>query len=158
MYHLRNACKGIRIAALLMGLAVLAIGQTFVGGVRGIVQDSTGAMIAGATVTLRNEATGNSRSATSNASGEYDFAQVPPATYTVTAEMSGFKKLERPGVVIGTQEFVTADMKMDLGQISESVQVAAETPLIETATASNGQVTTNQQITDLPNLGRNVLA
>ena len=156
MYHLRNARKGIRIAALLMGLAVLAIGQTFVGGVRGIVQDSTGAVIAGATVTLRNEATGNSRSATSNASGEYDFAQVPPATYTVTAEMSGFKKLERRGLVVATQEFVTADMKMEIGQLTESVQVTTEAPLVESATASNGQVINSQQINDLPNLGRNV--
>src|SRR5215467_4235677 len=155
MSFARLRCAAI-VAAAWMIFSVCISAQTFVGGVRGSIQDSTGAAIVGATVTLRNEAAGVTRTTATNSSGEYVFSQVPPATYTVTAEMSGFKKLERPGVVIGTQEFVTADMKMELGQITESVQVAGEAPLIETATASNGQVTTNQQITDLPNLGRNV--
>src|SRR5215469_4728194 len=139
MSFTRLRCAVILAAAWII-FAMSVSAQTFVGGVRGSIKDATGAAIVGATVTLRNEAAGVTRTSTTNSSGEYVFSQVPPATYTLTAEMSGFKKLEHPGVVIGTQEFVTADMKLELGQISESVQVAGEAPLIETATASNGQV------------------
>src|SRR5579862_1690640 len=129
--------------------------QTFVGGVRGLILDPNGAAVPGVNVTLQNEATGTLRSTVSNGGGEYVFNQVDPATYTISAEASGFKKLERKGVVVGTQENISVDLKMELGQVSESIQVTTEVPLIENATASNGQVLSTQQIDDLPNLGRN---
>jgi len=130
--------------------------QNFVGGVRGLIQDPGGAVISGAVVALVNSATGTSRSAISNSLGEYAFAQAEPATYSITVESPGFKKLTHTGVVIATQEFVTLDLKMEIGQVTDTVQVTAETPLVESSNASNGQVLTGQQIEDLPNLGRNV--
>jgi|SRR5579864_580750 len=136
-------------------VAPTARAQSFVGGVRGVIQDPNGAVVPNANVVLLNEATGTLRSTISNGSGEYVFNQVEPATYTITAESTGFKKLQRKGVIVGTQEFLTLDLKLEIGQMTESVQVMAETPLIENATASNGQVLSTQQITDLPNLGRN---
>ena len=143
------------LLASLLVVAPLLQPQTIYGGVRGTVHDPGGAVIANVNVTLRNEATGVTRTTVANNSGEYSFAQVTPATYTVSAETAGFKTLERRGVVVSTQEFVNLDLKMELGQISESVEVTAEVPLIENATASNGQVLNNQQLTDLPNIGRN---
>ncbi len=113
-------------------------------------------MISGAVVALVNSATGTSRSAVSNSLGEYAFAQAEPATYSITVESPGFKKLTHTGVVIATQEFVTLDLKMEIGQVTDTVQVTAEVPLVESSNASNGQVITQQQIEDLPNLGRNV--
>jgi trimeric autotransporter adhesin len=142
--------------ALLFSLVFFAPAQTFVGGVRGLVQDSTGAVMSGATITLRDDATAVARTTVSNSAGEYVFSQLPPATYTLSAEIAGFKKLERRRLVVATQEILTVDLKMELGQITESVQVTTEAPLIESATASNGQVINSQQINDLPNLGRNV--
>ena len=65
----------------------------------------------------------------------------------------GFKKYEQTGIVVGTQQFVTVDVKMELGSVSEAVTVMAETPLLEAASASQGQVIEHQQIIDLPNLG-----
>jgi len=130
--------------------------QSFVGGARGLVQDPGGAVIAGATVTLANQATGLSRTTVTNATGQYSFSQVDPATYSIVVENQGFKKLTHPDVIIGTQQTVNIDFKMELGQTTESVQVTSEVPLVENTNASNGQVLNTQQVTDLPNLGRNV--
>ncbi len=152
---MRRSCSLFCI--LLLGIAgsFLISAQSFVGSVRGLIQDPGGAVIASANVTLLNQATGTSRATVSNASGEYAFAQLEPATYMLTVEAAGFKKLERRGVIVGTQQNLSIDLKMELGQVTESVQVTTEVPLIENATASNGQVLNNQQISDLPNLGRN---
>jgi hypothetical protein len=70
-------------------------------------------------------------------------------------EAPGFKKMLRNQIVVGTQEFVTLDVKLELGSVNESVMVTVEVPLLETSNASNGQVITAQQLADLPNLGRN---
>ena len=112
-------------------------------------------MVANANVTLKNEATGTIRTTVSNGTGQYVFPQLEPGTYTITAEVQGFKKLEHKGVIVGVQQEVGLDLKMELGQVTESVEVTTEVPLIENATASNGTVTSTQQIADLPNLGRN---
>src|SRR5215467_10794251 len=143
-------------AATLFVLTVLPLcAQTYQGGVRGLVQDPDGAAIPAAKVTLINPATGVSRSTLSAATGEYTFSSVDPATYNMTGPAPGFKRMQRNQVVVGTQEFVTLDVKLDLGSVNESVMVTAEVALIETANASNGQVVNSQQLADLPNLGRN---
>src|ERR1700694_1714165 len=99
-------------ALALLGVSVVSA-QTFVGGVRGLVQDPSGQVIANATVTLTNAATGVSRSTVTNPLGEYVFSQVNPATYTIAAEATGFKKIERTGVVVSTQEFLNVDLKLE---------------------------------------------
>jgi hypothetical protein len=73
----------------------------------------------------------------------------------VTVEAPGFKKLEKAGVIVGTAQSLQVDLKVEVGEVSSSVQVNEEVPLIETANASNGQVLDAQKMTDLPNLGRN---
>ena len=85
----------------------------------------------------------------------FSFSQVVPATYTVVAEAPGFKRFERKHVIVATQETVSLDLKMEIGSVSESVQVTEEVPLIDTSNASQGQVLDRQQLVDLPNLGRN---
>lgn len=152
---MKKSCSLASILLLGIIASSLISAQSFVGSVRGLIQDPAGAVIANANVTLRNDATGTSRTTVSNAAGEYVFSQIEPATYTLSVETAGFKKLERKGVIVGTQENISVDLKMELGQVTESVEVTTEVPLIENATASNGQVINTQQITDLPNLGRN---
>jgi trimeric autotransporter adhesin len=132
-----------------------AFAQSYLGGVRGLVQDPGKATIATAKVTLLNQGTNVARSELSNASGEFSFSQVDPGTYTLTAESPGFKKVEQKGIVVGTQEFLTIDLKMEVGAVSESVQVTEEVPPLESSNASQGQVLDNQKLSDLPNLGRN---
>ena len=143
----------LSLVSLLGSLALLA--QSYVGGVRGLVQDSGGGAIPNAKVTLTNKATAVTRTTLSSATGEYVFSQIEPATYSVTVEAPGFKKMERENIVVATQQFLNVDVSMDVGDVTSSVLVTAEVPLIESATASNGQVLDVQKLTDLPNLGRN---
>ncbi len=102
-----------------------------------------------------NGATGETRSALTNSSGGYDFTAVQPAIYSIVAEHPGFKKFERKNVVIDTQEFVTVDVKLEVGAVSDSVMVTEDVPLVEVSTESIGQVLFKQLWVDLPNLGRN---
>ena len=148
----------IRLAQIfaLAGLATSAIwAQSTQGGVRGTITDAQGASIPNVNVTLTNEGTNEVRTAVTNGSGFYDFSNVVPATYTVTAEAPSFKKFEHKNVVVGTQEFLTVDAKMEVGQVTESVLVNEEMPLVESSNASQGQVLDNQKMVELPNLGRN---
>ncbi len=146
---------------LLAGLAILVLAggsvsaQSIYGSIRGIVTDPSSAIVANAKVNLINEGTSLERSAQTNTTGEYVFSQVIPGTYTIAVETQGFKKVQRKGVILETQNQLTVDLQLEVGNVAESVQVTTETPLVETATASQGQVIDNQKLVDLPNIGRN---
>jgi trimeric autotransporter adhesin len=111
--------------------------------------------MAGVKVTLLNQGTGEPRTSLTNSSGQYDFALVVPATYELTAESASFKKFDRRDIIVGTQEFLTVDVPLEVGSVTESVLVTEQVPLVESSNASQGQVLDNQKLTDLPNLGRN---
>jgi hypothetical protein len=143
------------IIAAAFFLAVSANAQSIFGGLRGAVTDAQGAAIADAKVTLTDEATNLSRSTIANNIGEFTFASVTPSTYTLTAESPGFKRFERRGVAVATQQYVTLDIRMEVGQVTESVLVTEEVPLLETSNANQAQVIDRQKLIDLPNLGRN---
>jgi trimeric autotransporter adhesin len=128
--------------------------QSYLGGVRGTVLDGSGKSIGEVKVTLVDEGGGEQRATISTAEG-FSFSQVVPATYTVVAEAPGFKRFERKHVIVATQETVSLDLKMEIGSVSESVEVTADVSLIDTSNASQGQVLDRQQLVDLPNLGRN---
>src|ERR1041385_4724792 len=146
---------------LLVSLGVLAAAtgsasaQSIYGSIRGLITDPSSAIVANARVALINEGTRIERTATTNNTGEYVVSQVTPGTYTVAVETQGFKKVERKGVVLETQNQLTVDLQLEVGNVAESISVTTETPLIETATASQGQVIDNQKLVDLPNIGRN---
>lgn len=143
---------------LAFGFAVISASlwaQTFLGGIRGSVTDKTGAVIPDAKVTLTDEATGISRATVTNADGGYVFNALNPATYDVIVERPGFKKLEQKGLIVGTQGFLSADLAMEVGQVSESVNVEADADQVETTNASVGQDIDKRKLDDLPNMGRN---
>src|ERR1700722_5292054 len=153
---MRGFSRGMILGAAFVSVMTTgALAQSYLGGVRGLVQDPGKATIATAKVTLTNQGTNVARSELSNASGEFSFSQVDPGTYTLTAESPGFKKVEQKGIVVGTQEFLTIDLKLEVGSVTESVQVTEEIPPLESSNASQGQVLDNQKLSDLPNLGRN---
>jgi trimeric autotransporter adhesin len=129
--------------------------QTFQGGVRGIVTDQGGAAIPNVKVTLIDQATAEQRSTLSNETGEYTFTAVDPGTYTVQVEAPSFQKFEAKGLVVPTAGFPTLDVKLEVGNMVQSVSVTAETGLVETENASTGQVIDKQKLDDLPNMGRN---
>ncbi len=162
MLHRHSLSHEIRI--LKRGAAALAVfaaaaawlpAQSYYGGLRGLVVDQNGGAVANAKVTLTDEGTGAQRSTLSTQSGEYLFSEVVPATYSVAIESPGFKKFERRDIVVGTQQQLSVDATLQLGAVSESVQVTEEVPLVEAANASQGQVLDNQKVVELPNLGRN---
>ncbi len=135
--------------------SVLAWGQGFQGSMRGRVVDPNGAVIPDAKITILDQATSITRATLTSDRGEYTFAAVTPATYTILAEAPGFKRSERKDVVVSTQTAVTVDLALELGQVTEQIMVTSESSLIETASASTGQVIDRQKLVDLPNLGRN---
>lgn len=145
----------IRLLIVICAAVAMLSAQSYQGGVRGTVIDAQGASVANARVTLTNQATGVARSTLTNTDGTYVFSDVDPATYTIAAESPNFKRLEQKEIVVGTQQFLTLDLKLEVGNVTQSVTVTEDVPLVEASNASQGQVLDNQQLTDLPNLGRN---
>ncbi len=109
------------IAGVTSGLGA----QTYQGGVRGAVRDANG-VVPGADVTLVNEETTVARTTVSNAVGEYAFPNVVPAVYTVRASVSGFKTFESRGIRVGTQEFLTLDLSLEVGELREAITVRGD--------------------------------
>lgn len=145
----------MRYVYLLIISGLLLSSQTFQGALRGRISDPAGATIPLVRVVATDENTGVSRTTVTTNQGEYAFASLTPATYSIVAEAPGFKRLERRGIVVATQSSVTADLAMELGEVTEQVNVTEEVPLLETGSASTGQVIDRQKLIDLPNLGRN---
>jgi carboxypeptidase family protein len=122
----------------------------------GRLTDPTGAVIPGATVEARNSDTGIRVSASTNASGDYLLPFLIPGPYQLTADAPGFKKWVRSGIQTRVDDRITVDITMEVGQASESVQVSAEAPLVDTSTGSMGQVIDSRKVLELPLIAGNV--
>ncbi len=150
--------RGLR-SWLVGGVVLLAgaapvLAQTYHGGLRGLVRES-GAVVPGASLTMINEANGTIRSTVTNTAGEFSFVQVEPASYTIKVTMQGFKTIESKGIRIGTQQFLTLDFSLDVGNLQEAVEVHGQTPMLETSNASVGSTLDNATLQALPASGRN---
>ena len=147
------------LIVLFTTLSVMLLGtddsasQTFHGGLRGTVNDVQG-VIPGATVTLTNQDGGVARETVSNDAGQYSFPAVDPGVYTVSVSFTGFRTSERTDVRIGTQQFLTLDIRLEVGSIQEKVTVTGEAPLIETSNASTGEVLDKRTLDMLPSISR----
>ncbi|MBL8203042.1 MAG: TonB-dependent receptor [Blastocatellia bacterium] len=142
------------IFLLLTLFAVAGFAQSYQGSLRGALKDSSGNTLAAATLTLTNEETGVSRTTVTNDVGEYVFEKVDPGKYKITANLSGFKKTDRAGVIVETQQQVTLDLTLNVGEVTETVTISGDISLIETSTASTGTVLGKQTLDELPNAGR----
>jgi hypothetical protein len=132
--------------------------QSFGGMVNGTVTDATGGVLAKVKVTLVNERTNENRTQATGENGTYTFPQVPPGIYRVEAETPGFKKFVRPHVVVDVQQQAVVDAQLEVGVVTDSVEVTSVMPQLQANTSSLGQVVTNQQIMELPLVGRNTLS
>src|SRR5207237_1504229 len=128
--------------------------QQFTGGVRAAARDANG-VSPGVAVTLTNEATNISREVVTNDVGQYNFPAVPPGTYTLKSQITGYKTFESKGLIVGTQQFITLDVVLQIGALEESITVTGQSPLIDTSTASTGGVLDHQALETLPAPGRN---
>jgi len=120
------------------------------GAITGRVMDAQGAVIAGAKVTIVNRATNEVKNLTTNDTGYYEVNFLEPSNYSITAEAQGFKKLVRSGVDLNVGARLDIDLKLDIGQVAETVEVTAEAPLLETTSASGGRVLDQRQLLNLP--------
>jgi len=142
----------------LFAMAGMARAQTATGQITGTVKDTSGAVVPGATVTVHSDLTGLTRTATTNASGDYSFPLLPTGTYSVRAELTGFSVAKQSGIRLNVDQVARIDLTLAVGATSETVEVQAATAAIDTETATVGQVITEKQITDLPLNGRNFLS
>ena len=124
---------------------------------RGSVKDANGAVVANATVTLINEATKVERKTSANREGVYVLSSVPPGTYTVTAENSGFKKGEQKGLVLSSSDLRALDFTLQIGAASESVTVTATADVLQTETGAKEDTITAKQINNLSIISRSSL-
>ena len=130
---------GAGVCFLLISISLLStslFGQTFRGTILGTVTDPQGAVVAGATVNVRNVNTGLERSTATSGDGSYSVPELPIGTYTVTVSQTGFQKSVTSNVAVDVASEKRVDVSMKTGQVSEIVQVSGDTlPLVETTSA-----------------------
>jgi hypothetical protein len=145
----------LRAAAVLLllvaGLPLPSGAQSFQGQITGIIADAQGAVVPGATATLKNEATGETRTQVSGKTGSVAFPNLLVGTYTLTVEAPGFKKQEQKGIQVRSNTNVDVNLKLSLGGIEETMTVVGGADLVTTTSSQLEGATFNaRQITDLP--------
>jgi hypothetical protein len=145
------------VILLVLTGAETAWAQATSGSISGRITDSSGALVAGASVSVTSDRTGLARSVTTSKEGEYLVSNVPPDVYSVTAALQGFKAAKRAGLTLSVDQNMRLDFALEVGDFSDVVEVGAATPLLQTRSAATGEVIEQRQIQDLPLLGRNFL-
>jgi hypothetical protein len=147
------------IRAYLMACLVWAPALFAQGGestqILGVVEDSTGAVIPGVVVTATHLATGQTRKAVTGDSGTYVFPLMAPGEYNLRAELQGFKADVRTGLILQLNQKARVDFRLQVGAVSETVEVSARGVILQTDDATMGNVVEQKRITDLPLNGRN---
>lgn len=139
----------------LLGSALIVSGQSTSGRILGTLSDASGAAIAGAQVVITDNQRGTSRSVTTDESGSYVAADLQPGNYKIHIAAKGFKTTERPSIPVEVATDVRADFTLQPGQVSETVVVQEDVPLVNTTSATLGGTLSNKEINDLPLSGRN---
>jgi len=147
--------KTLGFIALLVCACAPVFAQFDTAAVLGTVKDNSGGAVAKASITLRNEDTGIETRTTSGENGDYTFENVKIGRYSVSAEAPGFSKAEARDVRLNVNARQRVDLTLQVGRVTETVQVSAAAALLETDTSEHGQVINTQQITELPLNGRN---
>jgi hypothetical protein len=129
--------------------------QVTTGSIVGSITDNSGAVIPGVNVTALNVQTGTESRATTNESGTYEFLLLRPGAHTLTAESSGFQRLVRENVTVRTTEVTRVNLSLEVGMVTETVTVTAETPLLQSEQATLGHVVEERTITSIPLATRN---
>ncbi|MBM3749011.1 MAG: TonB-dependent receptor, partial [Acidobacteria bacterium] len=140
--------------ALLGGVLALAQVQLGTGAISGVVTDPSGQVIPDAVVTITNADTGMTRTVNTTGAGVFTVPVLPPGTYTVRAEKSGFATLEQKGVVVSVGGTATLQLGMKIGAVAAVVEVTAEVGAIDTARSDESSLVTREQVSELPMNGR----
>src|SRR5262245_8129329 len=152
MLILNRSLSGVLVAVLL--LATICEAQTNVGRISGSVQDATGAAVPGCAVTVSKPATGFRQATRTDSSGSFVFPSLPAGTYSVRAEHQGFKSAEKSDVVLDAASTREIPFTLEVGQISDSVQVSASAEQVQTTSGDIGRVINDQQVSQIALNGR----
>jgi hypothetical protein len=140
------------VAALLA--PATAIAQSTTATILGTVTDSSDAVMPGVAVTIVNEGTNSQRTVTTDGTGGYEAPLLPPGAYRVEGELTGFKKIIRSGITLQVDQRARVDLVLDLGAVTETIEVRADAPLVQSESAGIGTVVDNAKIVELPLNGR----
>ena len=156
LHHARNAnrhslCMSLFLFALTVFLAAsFSFGQTLNASLSGTVTDSSGAVIPGASVIVTNTATGIATKTTSDAAGNYTFPSLPAGNYDLTFQKEGFTETVQHGVILQVDQHATLNSTLNVGSVSQQVEVVSQVPIVSTETATVGTVIDTRQVVDLP--------
>jgi len=152
--HVMRWPAAIVVAASIIG-GSHASAQSTTGSFQGTVTDQSGAALPGVTITIVNTQTNLTRTTVTNTSGNYDAPLLPPGPYTISSELTGFRRLEKSGLVLQVTQNARIDFTLELSTVQESVQVTAQAPLVDTQDSAFRQVIDQTQVVALPLNGRN---
>lgn len=149
-----GAVKGCLLFHLLLSLSVSVFGQGTSAQVNGAIRDATGAVIADARITVTNTDTTTQRKTASNGQGGYVVPLLPPGRYQITIEKEGFQPVVRSGITLEVDQVATIDFAIQVGSVTQAVEVVESGPLLATTNATLGEVVNNVQVENLPMNGR----
>ena len=147
---------GLLLAAfLVLLLPAIVQGQTSAGKIIGVVQDSSGGVLPGVSIVVKNLGTGNSRETLTDDRGQFDVSGLAPGRYQVDAELQGFRKFSQGPVTVQVNQETRVNAMLSVGNVQETLTVTAEGLLVQTTTSVVGKVVDEKQILQLPLSGRN---
>ena len=146
--------RRLLLGLLLVASSMPAFAQQTTGNISGRALDPQGGAMPGVSVTAKSPQTGFTRAAVTDAEGVYRLSALPVGSYDLTVELQGFSTMERKGIVVNVGQTLELDFDLKVAQLSESVTVTGETPLLETSSSSVGGVVDVQNIESLPLNGR----
>jgi hypothetical protein len=139
-----------RFLLLLQLSAALLLAQADRGSIAGMVTDNSGAVVPGVTLSLQNQATNLTYSATASDAGAYSFLNLPVGTYDLTATAKGFQRSQTTGIPVQVNQQARVDVRLQLGEVNQTIEVQAQTAMIQTESTDVGTVIDNKRFLDLP--------
>jgi hypothetical protein len=159
----KRSCTGFAWAITLCIAGLMALSgvsvrsQTIYGSMAGTITDPSGGVIQGASITITNLGTMEKRGITSDAAGGYRLVNLAPGRYRVDVEVTGFKHFTRDSVLVEVQSALRIDVSMQVGQLTEVVEVSSASPLLQTESGTLSQIVESRTVTEMPLNGRNVM-
>jgi hypothetical protein len=145
----------IALVSVTLATPAFAQSQAINGTIEGTVTDQSGGVLPGVTVTVHNLDTGTERTVTTNENGLYRAPLLPLGPYRIVAELQGFKRFEQTGVQVSAGQTAVVDVKLGVGNVSETISVTADTPIVDLAKVDQGRTLNEREIKSLPLTSRN---